>query len=207
MCAGTAAASTWPVAEGTCLAGLPWAEEGRVGCTLMAPSTSDVGRPIMVLTGADERYIYVIEQSYTVNHGGGEYATGSDGIVQLSNGGLDDPPQFVSCVSEKPTPNCSQIPNAIYEAQSALLAPNGKYFYIASFAGIAKFEIDSSGKPHYQECVGLEGGACEETHSSEPTGRTVQLAMADDGRDLYLTKEARSPTFSRRRREWRTRAR
>jgi hypothetical protein len=136
VCAGAAAANTWPVSEGTCLAGVPWAEEGRTGCSLMAPSISDMGTPIVVLTGAGERYIYVVEKSY---EGGGGYPGGGDGIVQLSNGGAGDPPQFVSCVSELRTPNCSQIPDAsaIHQAQSAVLSPNGKYLYLASFAGIA----------------------------------------------------------------------
>jgi hypothetical protein len=197
-CAGTAsAANTWPISEGTCLDGVPWAEEGRVGCSLMAPSISDVGRPIEVLTGAGERYIYVVEQSYGVSNGGGEYPTGTDGIVQLSNGGAGDPPQFISCVSESPTPNCSQIPNAkaIHRAQSAVLSPNGEYLYVASLTGIASFKIESSGKPQYQECVGLEGGACEEIHNYESSAQSMSLAIADDGRDLYVTGEGTLTDF------------
>jgi hypothetical protein len=192
-----ASTSTWPVAEGVCLGGLPWAEEGYQGCPALAPHTEDLGRPVAVLTGAGERYLYVVEQAYTVNYQGGEYPKGADTIVQLRNEGADAQPKFVSCLSVASTPDCKQISNheALFQAQSAVLSSSGEELYVASLAGIARFQIGSSGGLEYEECVGLAGGHCETPRGSVTSGETVQLTLAGDGHDLYAAEEGTLTDF------------
>jgi hypothetical protein len=190
-----AVSPTVPMRETACLAGMPWAELGYSGCELSTPSPYDVGRPIVTLVGPGERFIYVVEQAYNVLYGGGEHAAAPDTIVQLALDG-NGQPSFVSCLSTVATPDCKRLPeSAMFEAQSAVLAPDGQNLYVASESGISSFAIEPSGGLRFTECVGVEGGACVRPTWSLDQEATVQIAIAPDSRDLYAVTEGRLRDF------------
>jgi hypothetical protein len=182
--------------ESACLAGVPWAEEGRTGCALSAPSRSDLGRPVVALVAPGERYLYVVEQAYSVGYGGGGYSTGGDTIIQERLDGAASP-QFVSCVSQGRTPDCALVsdPAAMFDVQSAIISPSGQDMYVASRTGISRFAIEPSGVLQFQECIGLEGGDCVHPTWSPTVDETEQITIAPDGRDLYSVTEGKLTDF------------
>jgi hypothetical protein len=195
VCFGLAAASgasaaTVPIREDACLRGEPPAELPE-SCPLAAPSRYDMGRAVVTVTAPDERNAYVVQQTHSVS-GGGEYSVAKDTIVQERLNG-SDPPAFASCVSNQPTPDCTRIysSGAMFHVTSAVMAPDGQNLYVASRSGVARFAVEASGALRFAECVGLEGGECVRPTWSQGELETQQLAMAPDGRDLYLTTEAR----------------
>ena len=190
-----AVSPTVPIRETACLAGMPWAELGYSGCELSTASPYDLGRPVVTLVGPGERFIYVVEQSYNVLYGGGEHHAAPDTIVQLALEG-NGQPSFVSCLSTAATPDCKRVPeSAMFEAQSAVLTPDGQNLYVASESGISSFAIEPSGGLRFTECVGVEGGACVRPTGSLDEEATVQIAIAPDSRDLYAVSEGRLRDF------------
>jgi hypothetical protein len=192
--ASQASAATVPVHESVCIAGAPWIANGRAGCEPSAPSISDQGRPIQVITTPG--YSYIVEQTYTVSHAGGEYLQGADSIVQMrrENGRA---PQYVRCVSEAATPDCSQISDpGLFEAQGAAISPDEQDVYVVSQVGISRFQLEAgTGALSFRECVGLEEEPCTAPTYTMNSGQTAQIVISPDGKDLYATTEGRLRDF------------
>jgi Immunoglobulin I-set domain len=204
--ATAAGAVTVPLRENACLKGAT----GSPGCTPSAPHEEDLGRAMMTVTAPNGSNAYVLEQKYTVGVAGGLYNQAADTIVQERLNG-QEAPQFASCVSDRPTPDCTQFDeNAMFAAQSEVIAPDGQNLYVASRAGVARFTVDATGALHYSECLRAPEGEEEEEEEEEeekqaagevapcvaPQGsagqyETEQLTIAPDEHDLYLTLQSR----------------
>jgi hypothetical protein len=170
--------------ETACVGSTSYSGEPPPGCPLATPSPEDTTSPVAALQAPSGRYLYVVESS---------------GIVEERLEGTSAQPMFASCSSRRTTPDCTRIsdPAAIYGATSAVLSPNGQNIYVASHSGIARFAVaQSSGGVEFAECVGLEGGECTlSDYGSQAQEATIQLAIASDGRDLYLTHEGTLSDF------------
>jgi len=162
---------------------------------MSTPSAADEGRPIATLIGPGERYLYVVESSYTVSSGGGEYTAVPSTIVQLATEPGAEP-RFVSCVSTWATPDCTRLPQgAMYEPHAAAISPDGHSLYVDSASGVARFAITASGGLAYAECDAPQLGACVTPTSSLPALIGQQLAISPDGRDLYSYTEDKLTDF------------
>jgi hypothetical protein len=193
-------AITVPLRENACLKGAT----GSPGCIPSAPHEEDLGRAMMTVTAPNGTNAYVLEQKYTVGVRGGLYNQATDTIVQEHLNG-QEPPQFASCVSDRPTPDCTQFDeNAMFTAQSEVIAPGGQNLYVASRAGVARFSVEPTGALHYMECLRApeseeeeekqaagEGAPCFAPKWSAGQYETEQLTIAPDEKDLYLTIDQR----------------
>lgn len=104
-----------------------------------------------------------------------------------------------TCISKTGTDGCTLLPqpNALDEAASVAVAPDGTDVYVGAGAGIAHFRRAASGDLTYSSCVDTSSGVSDSCPTAAPADgggalalNSISIAISPNGKTVYATSWA-----------------